>query len=792
MLRLRDVLAALAAIWVSRWAWDDPTEPVAATAHLAWYLGRTVTNQKKEGTRYLNPVSLDVDGDGAAETLVSAVYYEAQQQPDGGGWTLQILDLQPTTRQDKTHPAPFAPAVLYESAPVQLEGTVNMDDVQPIALTTGHVKLYGNNNSSLENDAPALLSSNDHSKYNGKTIDDRTRHYFCGHDWHDASQRCATPCTGGQADECPTGERCFADTPCDVVQFMNNAKHKQSSSSSKSSPNTLDGLYVTPAGTLPCIFTLWSSGTLTMHALTAPADQGKKLSKRAAPKLQILPQWHTPLMRGNQRPYAWSDLHVTYLDAIDAGRRDGLVLVQAAVDFFPHTATNTADRLDTKLFLMALDGWTGELVWETDVLKSYADTQAELENTPGPVQPGTSGTTSTARRRSQLPHDGGGSESTVVPPCLHHYRRSFLTSGALPYLYWGDEDAVVQALHFETQPSGAKTHAKQQPRHHHHHHHKRHPHHHTHRGKPNVVVSKTHRGLQVRSLRNGQSLCHVSLWHETLYADLNHDGVLDATFIMTGKHRLPGKDEAAELNEDEKWIYKLMLRVVEEEEARLSSAAHRRHHELHHVCHSMTLSGIPPREELFSAPLCEADHEQNEALPDETEAGPPLAVESMRGKGYDLVLAVNNGLLHRVRNNGRKQWELKSHHGQDFPIWEDGSVVRLDRIDAARVTPSTRPIVLTGDTSLALVAPRTGRLLHTATFPQPVVSRPVLVDFNGDGTTDVIVATADAFWGYQVHVATGSSVFFRIIVGLLLMGVMLAILRNKFGPRPGKRSTDLW
>ena len=71
-----------------------------------------------------------------------------------------------------------------------------------------------------------------------------------------------------------------------------------------------------------------------------------------------------------------------------------------------------------------------------------------------------------------------------------------------------------------------------------------------------------------------------------------------------------------------------------------------------------------------------------------------------------------------------------------------------------------------------------------------MIQRPVLADLNGDGTTDVLVATADAYWGYTVHVRTGSSVFFRIAVGLLLMGVMLALLRNRFGPKPGKRSTD--
>jgi hypothetical protein len=41
-----------------------------------------------------------------------------------------------------------------------------------------------------------------------------------------------------------------------------------------------------------------------------------------------------------------------------------------------------------------------------------------------------------------------------------------------------------------------------------------------------------------------------------------------------------------------------------------------------------------------------------------------------------------------------------------------------------------------------------------------------------------------------VVVWTRASIVFRIMTGLLLMGMMLAVLRNRFGPHPGKRSTD--
>ena len=68
--------------------------------------------------------------------------------------------------------------------------------------------------------------------------------------------------------------------------------------------------------------------------------------------------------------------------------------------------------------------------------------------------------------------------------------------------------------------------------------------------------------------------------------------------------------------------------------------------------------------------------------------------------------------------------------------------------------------------------------------------RPILADLTGDGTTDIIIATNDALWGYQVIVQSGASVLFRILTGLLLMGMALALLRNRFGQRSDKRSTD--
>ena len=44
----------------------------------------------------------------------------------------------------------------------------------------------------------------------------KTDHYFCGVSYDDAISRCASHCASGSLNDCPTGEICFFDTPCDA------------------------------------------------------------------------------------------------------------------------------------------------------------------------------------------------------------------------------------------------------------------------------------------------------------------------------------------------------------------------------------------------------------------------------------------------------------------------------------------------------------------------------------------------------------------------------------------------
>eukprot|EP00986_Skeletonema_menzelii_P010167 scaffold4850_cov136-Skeletonema_menzelii.AAC.4 len=57
----------------------------------------------------------------------------------------------------------------------------------------------------------------------GSNNKEGTNHYYCGLSWCDAAYKCTTPCPNGgmnvidgvEESECPEGETCFADIPCD-------------------------------------------------------------------------------------------------------------------------------------------------------------------------------------------------------------------------------------------------------------------------------------------------------------------------------------------------------------------------------------------------------------------------------------------------------------------------------------------------------------------------------------------------------------------------------------------------
>ncbi|EEC50741.1 predicted protein [Phaeodactylum tricornutum CCAP 1055/1] len=764
MIRSRDVVAIVAIVLLSRMAWRDPAESsLTVTTFLSFY----VPWQEDRGRGAAAPTLLDVDGDGVSEALVTIVQTTTGDVANGNAWTIQILDLKPAANTDQTHLAPFSPKLMYASSSMSMEDT----HMSPLMITTGHVL------SEAHVEAKPNGSDNPSKQNSGG---DRTRHYYCGIDWHEASDKCGKHCPKGQADECPPGEKCYADTPCDA-------------SADEQHRSILDekDMYQTPVGSVPTVFVLWNDGSVSAHSLTGEISAGAK-------GLELTHLWTRNVYREKNRTLTdWEDTTLNFFNALDAGDAHGKLVFTGYIDF-----QTPDDDIESAKIAVALDAKTGQTQWEFFV----PDDGEVLDDEAPLLLPLKRGSTSPARRRSQIPSLVALHESRGVANCLHAYRRSLLTTGVLPHSYWSNDDATVTAVHFTHQkmPAEAKLKGKdklkpkmggglskgitikpkqtlsakllptkKRRR-------KRLPHF----GRPNVLVLHNQHGIHVRSIKNGMSLCHVSLSDDTLYADLNHDGVLDSVQVLVGGHADNLEDST---DDGYKFVSQLVKRVGDlgQEDAKVEIASRNRVRS--RLCHAMALSGIPTKEELFSVSLCSNKDDRDESIA----GSPPLAIESLNGKGYDLIVALSNGQISRFRGvSGSRVWQISGRRFEDFPTWDDTTLVSIDRIEAEFAQPATRPILIAGENSMALLASRKGTVLATASFPQPSMRKPLLMDFNGDGTTDVMVMTQDAIWGYRVVVKTGTSILFRITVGLLLVAMMMAVLRNRFSPQPGKRSTD--
>lgn len=748
MLRSRDFVAAIALVWLTFSTRD--LEDVTATVHLSFYAPHGLVDNPTT-----HPVIFDVDGDGKSEAL-------AFWTP---GWRLRVLDLRPASVSKQGQTA-FIPNVLLESSPVippdsprnaQGDRIDQIVSFEPVAVATGQ-----------------LLTRNiDKTTKSQKPPRDKTVQYFCGTDWHDASERCAVHCPSGQSSDCPENERCFADTPCRAGAVA---------ASKDSIADTVDSYHTTPAGGWPSIFTVWSTGNVTLHSVTGEHQESSKPKK-----LDLKLLWNVAPLVPTSYTMEWEDVAVTFVDTNSDTSVAGLIVITGSASAVPNPQAELEGEDEPAYvwgsFTLAIDALSGKTLWTSFAAKELEDALVpkNKEELPLPaVAP--RGSTSLSRRRSLTAGILANGNSARTKNCWSEFRRSVLKT-ALPYQYWGSTlDTKISALHFDHQAKSPHKHRKAHKKVHNANSmqkrsffgNKKHHKEHLHYGRPNVVVTHTHQGLQVFALKNGKPICHLALRAHTLYTDLNHDGTLDSVQIATGEQDGMYDDDAAA--REHQWMENLARRVhaVDEtgqNETETAESPRR-------LCHILALAGVPAKEELFSAPLCEhagANHIE----------GAPLLVLP-HGKKQDIVASVNTGEITRWASSGRRVW----HWQYAFGTWNDPSLVLLERLQAPTVVASARPMVWAGEESVAIVSAATGEILSAAPFPQASELRPQLVDFNGDGISDIVVVTGNAIWGYGVQVDTTGSVPYRIGYGLLLMGLMLALLRNQMGPRPGKRSTD--
>ncbi|GAX23297.1 hypothetical protein FisN_21Hh017 [Fistulifera solaris] len=820
MIRKRDVAAVLFAIALSHLIWNEQ-ESLSATVRLAFYLSQS---------SFLSP--MDLDGDGTPESLVQLLrlsqdtaYQEKNNQQTS--WKFKVLSL-PISKYNNNH-RPQIPETILEStlfSPGNRSSAVS-PPLEPLRMTVGHV-LIPKRDSILQRSAQQKQQKD--TTTSSTQQQDRTRHYFCGTDWHHAAQSCQTHCPTGRSSDCPDGQRCFADTPCDAQAEQRQPSLEESPSSSDSrlmdTRNVTSTYALSPVGGLPSVMLLWSNAILTLHSWTALRTSRQiDSAEEPAQQLQFETMWTLNLFPEQETHFhivSWIESTLQFVDAVDAGNDSGLVLVSAAIEILPHDQHPRFDTVEAHL-TVAVDARTGQVVWrELQMSNDAIEAGHSLHDTPMVLRDVTArGTSSVARRRSLIPDLHSTSTSNSLLPEQHcmqsYFRRPLLTAtsslpgeAALPFVYSSQQDASTRVLHFDLDQPVAHAHKSNKVkkndnkiRNNKDHQHetnsklKRHSKPTVLHGRPNVVVLHNQKGLQVRSLKNGRILCRLALNENALYADVNHDGTLDSVQLALGTHAVMHQSlEQEEEDDDFRFITNLAQRVAEGEATKKTNIAVAAPLQRTSLCHLMVLSGMPSREELYSSNLCNGYLSPSNQQ--ELRGVAPLLMEPMDSrKGWDIVAAINSGVVNRIHGaSGRQLWRLKGRRnehlleGASFPHWNEAAIALLTRIDTIQTVPPTRPILLAGENSLVLLSASTGKLLASATFHQPSIRRPVMMDFDGDGTSDVLIHTKDAVWGYKIRVHTGSPVFLRIGSGILFMSILLAFLRNRFGPQPGKRSTD--
>mmetsp|Transcript_17026 Transcript_17026/g.37197 ORF Transcript_17026/g.37197 Transcript_17026/m.37197 type:complete len:799 (+) Transcript_17026:127-2523(+) len=797
MLRNRDVFALIATLVLVRLAWNNGTENLSAAVDLAFFFPR-------EGVMLVSP--MDLDGDGTKEALAVVKAVEKKES-----FRMEIHDLKPLHGFRKTYLEPFRPKVIFKSE------EINDDNAFPIHLTTGQLLIKKHAQS--KGGAQEQTAKKYHLP-SGTTINvsDEKRHYFCGTDWHDASNKCTTPCPNGQANECPSDERCFADTSCDVLSDDFDFENKKNS------------YQLTPGGGMPSVVSLWNNGVVILQSLTKEKEKDKdkkdedekdedekdqeKTKKKRKKSLELREMWRHRIFPAEKadevRNILWEEINVVFLDgysSMEAGAKHGMIVVSAS--YF----SNGDPQSYRSTVTVAIDAYDGTVLWE-----SHSDIGLETDEKPLPLPIATRSQTSFTRRRSSVARLMQGSQSTTsasaLPNCMSLLKKS-VKNEVFPYSYWGPKDAGVAAIHLnrKTHSRGNRNHRASKPHeeqiatpnNHNHKHRAKKWHHKFHRrkksnhyhqlnygpiqGKPNALVTQTRGGLQIRSLKNGKALCHLALLEENLYSDLNNDGVLDQ--VQVALHTKTHKP-------DDKFIWKLAASLFDKHEKLKREGADMEQlaESSPKLCHVLALSGIPAKEELFSAPICGKAHEHVASDPPKNlDAVNPLIVESLGRSGdkHDIVVALNNGMVHRIHGSkGQRMWGVAgAHKMNDFPSWEEknNSLALLTRIQSKSVAPPIRPLLLAGENSLAVLSVKSGGILASAPFPQQSESKPILADLSGDGSTDVMILTKDGIWGYQIFVHPGSPVTQRILVGLLVMVLMLATIKNRYN-QGNKRSTD--
>lgn len=772
-LRPIDIAAAFAAILLVKLTnvYTQGSESMEASIQLAFYSvwtshvnipDKDLNKQRGDSIRYdvARPVLLDVDGDGTSEALVVPLLNDTI-------WELQVLDLTPLRDKWAKEVIPFVPKKLFTST--KEDHRNHKVKAVPVKFTTGQLILVEKQEDESE------------TKKNDETNSNDTSQFYCGIDWHDAHTSCAIPCPN--MSECPQGQFCFADTGC-------NRKESQKKTVSSIGGVLLEELTKTPKDGLPTVVSVWSDGRVILHSI---------FGKLGEP-LEMVELWNVKILsmddenRQDSVFIEFLELDVI-LDSEFFGTF-GTVFLAATYKSQIRSTEGNSETVVNDLYI-ALDAHDGTIIWRHNSKdqnqKGKNDKNSEVKTL-----------SSIARRRSRASLyypvvDNAYEDFEHSEDCFHHFHSNVMdvSSHVLPHSFWDNQFRYgsiaqdtkllfshfdrkrnfritsnrVEGKSFESKESRTKngwifrvfdkTKGKPEKGAYNELRNLRY-------GRPNVLLHHNHLGVTVLALKNGKQVCHLALSDHKLYGDLENDGIID------------------------------QLQVIFDVQRDLASMPPERTN-----CEASLQSGINPAKDGSSVrfPLCEHYTTHIKALQSRhhlgditsTESAPPLLIEGFDDListdwTLDIVYALNHGVLKRFNVHGGLIWSALG----EIPSWDNSRSVLLDRISFEGSTThgtsvsAIRPIILSGDDSFALFSSKHGRLLDKTSFPQLSVSRPLLGDFDGDGTSDVIIFTTDGVLGFKIDIYSNKMTFIHVMNGLLFVMVTISVAyasSNKNGKR---------
>jgi hypothetical protein len=212
-----------------------------------------------------------------------------------------------------------------------------------------------------------------------------------------------------------------------------------------------------------------------------------------------------------------------------------------------------------------------------------------------------------------------------------------------------------------------------------------------HTSHPNVLVAHTSRGVEVISLLTGAPVTSLSMPKGRTHADLDGDGLVDAVLVLESEGDVAEHGQAFAHGEGE----------IKQ-------------------CSIMAISGLPARQQLFNASICNSGKSLQDIMPTPRRAPKivaattPLVLPSLDPKTHktgiakDLIIAVNTGTTTSFSGSGSLNWQIKNTPSWDLSFQQaslsafDPNALRVD--DLGTHNSVHAGVVVMGDDLLSFLS----------------------------------------------------------------------------------------